>query len=246
MTGATVPRARPVAVPQPLRVLVVDDEAPAREELAWLLARDPRVGRVRSAGERRRGAARARRRAGRRRVLRHPDARPRRAGPRAGARPVRRAAAGRVRDRLRRARASTRSTCRPPTTCSSRSGPSGWRRPSAGWSGRRGRAGDDAAARTAAEPDDETIAGRARPASPGSCSAPGALRRGAGRLRPAAHGDQQPPGPDAAHHARGALGGRRLRPHPPQPRSWPLAARRRDARRRRPLHACGSATTCCR
>lgn len=33
----------------PLRALVVDDEAPAREELAWLLSRDPRVGPIRSA-----------------------------------------------------------------------------------------------------------------------------------------------------------------------------------------------------
>jgi DNA-binding LytR/AlgR family response regulator len=33
-----------------LRVLVVDDEAPARDELAFLLAEDPRVGVVRSAG----------------------------------------------------------------------------------------------------------------------------------------------------------------------------------------------------
>jgi DNA-binding LytR/AlgR family response regulator len=50
MTGATVPRGRLGAAPQPLRALVVDDEAPAREELAWLLARDSRVGLVRSAG----------------------------------------------------------------------------------------------------------------------------------------------------------------------------------------------------
>jgi len=34
---------------QPLRVLVVDDEAPALGELAWLLERDPRVGTVRTA-----------------------------------------------------------------------------------------------------------------------------------------------------------------------------------------------------
>ena len=32
-----------------LRVLVADDEAPAREELAWLLGRDPAVGTVRTA-----------------------------------------------------------------------------------------------------------------------------------------------------------------------------------------------------
>src|SRR3954451_5019769 len=33
----------------PLRVLVVDDEAPARDELAYLLRRDPRTGPVRCA-----------------------------------------------------------------------------------------------------------------------------------------------------------------------------------------------------
>ena len=36
--------------PATLRALVVDDEAPAREELTWLLGRDPNVGSVRSAG----------------------------------------------------------------------------------------------------------------------------------------------------------------------------------------------------
>jgi DNA-binding LytR/AlgR family response regulator len=35
--------------PQPLRVLVVDDEAPARGDLAYLLHEDPRVGTVRTA-----------------------------------------------------------------------------------------------------------------------------------------------------------------------------------------------------
>jgi DNA-binding LytR/AlgR family response regulator len=49
MTGATVPRARAVAGPVALRALVVDDEAPAREELLWLLGRDARIGRVRAA-----------------------------------------------------------------------------------------------------------------------------------------------------------------------------------------------------
>ncbi|MDQ1667898.1 MAG: hypothetical protein QOH75_3929, partial [Actinomycetota bacterium] len=33
-----------------LRVLVVDDEAPAREELGYLLGRDPRVTAVRTVG----------------------------------------------------------------------------------------------------------------------------------------------------------------------------------------------------
>ena len=47
MSGATTPAAR--AETSPLRALVVDDEAPAREELAWLLSRDPRVGPIRTA-----------------------------------------------------------------------------------------------------------------------------------------------------------------------------------------------------
>jgi DNA-binding LytR/AlgR family response regulator len=47
MSGATTPGARSEAAP--LRALVVDDEAPALEELAWLLSRDPRVGTVRRA-----------------------------------------------------------------------------------------------------------------------------------------------------------------------------------------------------
>src|SRR5262249_34295367 len=34
----------------PLRVLVVDDEAPARDELSYLLRSDPRVGSVQTAG----------------------------------------------------------------------------------------------------------------------------------------------------------------------------------------------------
>jgi DNA-binding LytR/AlgR family response regulator len=50
MTGATVPRAWQ-AGPAPLRALVVDDEAPAREELVWLLGRDTRIGRVRTASD---------------------------------------------------------------------------------------------------------------------------------------------------------------------------------------------------
>ena len=42
---------RPAApAPVALRVLVVDDEQPARDELAWLLDRDPRVGSVVVAG----------------------------------------------------------------------------------------------------------------------------------------------------------------------------------------------------
>ncbi len=45
---AAVPAARGDGLP-PLRALVVDDEAPAREELAWLLGGDPRIGSVRTA-----------------------------------------------------------------------------------------------------------------------------------------------------------------------------------------------------
>jgi DNA-binding LytR/AlgR family response regulator len=43
MVGPTTPPA------QPLRVLVVDDEAPALEELTWLLSQDARVGSIRRA-----------------------------------------------------------------------------------------------------------------------------------------------------------------------------------------------------
>ncbi|HET9654040.1 MAG TPA: LytTR family DNA-binding domain-containing protein [Kineosporiaceae bacterium] len=43
MAGATTPPG------QPLRALVVDDEAPALEELAWLLSKDPRIGSIRKA-----------------------------------------------------------------------------------------------------------------------------------------------------------------------------------------------------
>jgi DNA-binding LytR/AlgR family response regulator len=48
MAGATVPRVR-MTGPASLRALVVDDEAPAREELLWLLGRDARIGQVRAA-----------------------------------------------------------------------------------------------------------------------------------------------------------------------------------------------------
>src|SRR4051812_49518513 len=54
MAGAAMPRATVPAAgsggPVPLRALVVDDETPAREELAWLLGRDPGIGSVRVAG----------------------------------------------------------------------------------------------------------------------------------------------------------------------------------------------------
>jgi DNA-binding LytR/AlgR family response regulator len=44
MAGATTPPT------MPLRALVVDDERPALEELAYLLGRDPRIGTLRTAG----------------------------------------------------------------------------------------------------------------------------------------------------------------------------------------------------
>jgi DNA-binding LytR/AlgR family response regulator len=49
MAGATMPRARTTGLAS-LRALVVDDEAPAREELLWLLDRDARIAHVRAAG----------------------------------------------------------------------------------------------------------------------------------------------------------------------------------------------------
>lgn len=49
-TGRTAPYPPLMApLPPPLRALVVDDEAPALGELAWLLEQDPRIGRVRTA-----------------------------------------------------------------------------------------------------------------------------------------------------------------------------------------------------
>ena len=58
-----------------LTVLVVDDERPALDELAFLLGRDPRVDAVLTADVGRRGAAGAPGGAGRRGLHRHPDAR---------------------------------------------------------------------------------------------------------------------------------------------------------------------------
>ena len=49
MTTSTATTAS-TAPPGGLQVLVADDEAPAREELAWLLGREPDVGQVRTAG----------------------------------------------------------------------------------------------------------------------------------------------------------------------------------------------------
>ena len=52
-SGEPDPRHPPAvmddAAGRPLRALVVDDEAPAREELSWLLRQDPRIGIVRTA-----------------------------------------------------------------------------------------------------------------------------------------------------------------------------------------------------
>lgn len=44
-----MPGATPPSTQQPLRVLVVDDEAPALEELTWLLSQDDRIGSIRRA-----------------------------------------------------------------------------------------------------------------------------------------------------------------------------------------------------
>ena len=80
-----------------LRVLVVDDEKPARDEIAYLLEHDPRVGSVvvaSSAAEALRVAAGRR---GRRGVQRHRDAGPHRSRARPGAAPLPQFAARRVR-----------------------------------------------------------------------------------------------------------------------------------------------------
>ena len=87
-----------------LRALVVDDEAHARSELAFLLRRDERIGDVHVAGTGRRGAAHPGPAHRRRRVLRHQDARHGRPGPGPRPHPVRPAAAGRLRHGVRRAR----------------------------------------------------------------------------------------------------------------------------------------------
>lgn len=47
--GLTPTLNRMATTPGPLRALIVDDEAPALSELAWLLGQDPRIGRVRTA-----------------------------------------------------------------------------------------------------------------------------------------------------------------------------------------------------
>ena len=90
--------------PPLLRVLVIDDERPALDELAFLLERDQRVGEVLTSDSGDRGAAAAAGPRRRRGLPRHPDARADRARPGAGAGPVPDAAAGRVRDRARGAR----------------------------------------------------------------------------------------------------------------------------------------------
>ncbi len=75
---------------------------------------------------------------------------------------------------------------------------------------------------------------RARRRDPVRAALPGPLRRGPGRLRAAAHEQRQPPDPDPAVHARGALGRGRIRPDPPQhPRR--ATARGRDPGRERPV-----------
>ena len=73
-----------------------------------------------------------------------------------------------------------------------------------------GRAPGTASART-----DPTIPVELAGTHPDAAPLGGALGRGAGRLRPAAHRGRLAPGPGVAGHARRALGGRRVRPHPP-------------------------------
>ena len=198
-----------------LRVLAVDDEPPALDELAYLLRADPRVATVsycRRRGRRVPGAARHRRRRG---VPRHPHARPGRhgAGPgaRRGSRSRRRSCsstayddraaeafdlgvvdyvrkpvqAERIAESLRRVLAARLLPDHP------------------------------AVAARRERDDDPTIpvelAGTTRMLPRSAVQ----LGRGAGRLRPAAHRRRLAPGPDLAGDAGRALGRRRLRPHPP-------------------------------
>ena len=227
-----------------VRALVVDDEAPAREELAWLLG--PRPARRQPSAwpaARPRRCARSDARARRRRVLRHQDARPRRPRPRPRAGALRAAAARRLRDRLRRARDRTPSTCGPPTTCSSRCGPSGWPRRCAGWSQARA----SPSSRRTRRPSRTT---RRSPsssgASSGSCSA--------SEVRYVeAHGDYaRLHTAESSHLVRVPLttleerwaNAGFVRIH--RSTLVALAARRRDPHRRRPLQRPARATRCCR
>ena len=87
-----------------LRVLVIDDERPALDELAFLLEQDERVGRGARDRLPHRGAAAAAAARGRRGLPRHPDARADRHRARAGAVPLQDAAGGGLRHGPRPAR----------------------------------------------------------------------------------------------------------------------------------------------
>ena len=126
--------ARHDTPPAALRVLVIDDERPALDELAFLLERDAAGRRGAHLRLRHRGAADAAGARGRRGLPRHPDARADRARAGPGARPLPDAAAGRVRHRPRGARGRRLRAATPSTTSSSRCAPSGSPRRYAGWS----------------------------------------------------------------------------------------------------------------
>ena len=130
---------------------------------------------------------------------------------------------------------STPSSCARSTTCSSRSARSGWPRRS----GRVIEGGDRAPAPVEDVQIPVELGGVTRFVDRSRRDP----RRGARRLRPAAHRRGQPPDPGPAHHARGGVGRRRLRPHPP------LAAGRARARHRGadgvgPLHGRGRSARC--
>ena len=96
----------------------------------------------------------------------------------------------------------------------------------------------EAVRRLVAEPvkeaPEEQIAGRARRRHPLRPPQRRPVRRGAGRLRPAAHALGQPPPPRPAHDARGAVARLRFRTDPPLPPGLAVL-RVRGAHGRRPL-----------
>ena len=121
--------------PRGLRVLAVDDEPPALDELGLPARADPRVESVVCAGDAA-AALRLLRQRRRRRVPRHPDAGPGRARARPGAAPFRRTRRRSSSSPPTTTTRSTRSTSARSTTCSSRCGRSGWPRRCAGCVGR--------------------------------------------------------------------------------------------------------------
>ena len=212
-----------------MRVLVVDDEQPALDELAYLLAAEQRVAEVRHqlVGDRRAADPAGGR--DRRGLPRHPDARTHRARAGPGAEPLPLPAAGRLRHRPRAAR---RRGLRPARgRLRAQAGP---RRPA-----RRGRTPGGRRRRrrrrVRAGPRRRAGRRRARRRDPLHQPLRHHARRGAGRLRPAAHRDRVPPGAQPADDARGGVGQRRLRADPPLAAGLALA-RHRGADGRRPLH----------